>query len=488
MTLSRDHAAPHALNETTVAPPAGGRPGRPMRSAAVAGLVLIWGVAGLVLGADVLGLLLLAIPFAVAVQFVRRAPVRQLWAPDTTTFARRCRGKVLVGVALVLLAAAMVAEKAGSWTDDGWQAVAFVLLLLVGYVVVRRFFVVVVVASVAVTAAGVLLAPDLASTRTGDPVVLGHLAQQEEFGQLDGFRDLAVAEVDIHSGQPVRLAGIGATSNTPMEVGSISKVMTGLVIADSVRRGELDLAAPVSAYLPELEGSPAGDVTMRELVTHTAGYTDFGPSAIRRAAWRAPLGLNFLDEGITAMIADARGGDLSTRGHFVYSSLGAAIAGQALMRVTEMSYPDLIQSRLLRPIGMTQTFVQTNPTVTGGQSASGLPAHPWVLNAYAPAGAVVSTTHDLAMLASALLNRTAPGTSAMRPIAATDQANTQVGVFWRVSHWQTGHTITWHAGETGGYGSYLGLDRAHGHAVIVLSDVAAEQTTNLGINLLANRS
>ena len=474
MTASRDHAEPHSV--------------RLVRLAAVAGLVLVWALVSLVLGADVLGFLLLATALVLAIQLVRRVPVQQLWARDTMTFARRRRGKVSVGVVLVLLAAAMVVQRASSWTDDSWEGVAFVVLLLVGYLLLRRSFVVVVVAAVAVATAGVVLAPDLASTRTGDPVVLDHLARQQQLGQLDGLRDLAVAEIDIRSGEPVRLAGIGATSNTPMEVGSISKVMTGLVIADAVRRGELDLAERVSAYLPELAGSPAGDVTMRELVTHTAGYADFGPAAVQRAVWRAPLGLNFLDEGADSMMVDARGGDLSTRGRFEYSSLGAAVAGQALMRVTAMSYTDLMRSRLFHPLGMAETFVQTTPRVTGGSSASGLPVQPWVLDAYAPAGAVVSTTHDLALLASALLTGTAPGMTAMRPIAATDQTNTEVGVFWRISHWENGQTITWHAGETGGYDSYLGLDRGRGRAVIVLSDVAAEQTTNLGINLLANPS
>lgn len=50
----------------------------------------------------------------------------------------------------------------------------------------------------------------------------------------------------------------------------------------------------VSRYLPQLAGSRAGTVTLRELVTHTAGYADFGASPLRRGAWSAPLGRNFL--------------------------------------------------------------------------------------------------------------------------------------------------------------------------------------------------
>ena len=312
MTLSRDHAQPHALDESTPGRPGSPSPGtrrRPIpgiQAIAAAGVALVWVVAGLLLGADLLGFLLLAIPFAVVAQLVRRAPLRQLWSRDATTFARRRRGKAVVGGVLVLLVAAVVADKAGTWVNDGWKALAFLVLLLVGYAVSRRLFVAVAVAVGVVSAVGVILAPGLATTRSGDPVVLGHLAQQQGIGQLDGFQDLAVAEIDVNSAKPMRLAGVGATSNTPMEVGSISKVMTGLVIADAVRRGELHMGDAVSTYLPELSGSPAGGVTMRELVTHTAGYANFGPSVLRSAAWRAPLGLNFLGQRRAALMSDAR--------------------------------------------------------------------------------------------------------------------------------------------------------------------------------------
>ena len=45
-------------------------------------------------------------------------------------------------------------------------------------------------------------------------------------------------------------------------------------------------------------------------------------------------------------------------------------------------------------------------------SASNEPVQPWVMDAYAPGGAAVSTTRDLAKLATALLDGTAPGMAA----------------------------------------------------------------------------
>ena len=136
---------------------------------------------------------------------------------------------------------------------------------------------------------------------------------------------------------------------------------------------------------------------------------------------------------------------------------------------------------------MSDTAIQVDHArVTGGRSESGLPAQPWVMDAYAPGGAAVSTTRDLAKLVTALLDGTAPGMAALEPTTATDQSNSRIGDFWQISTWQTGQTITHHAGQTSGYASYLGLDRSRHKAVIVLSDVAND-AGDLGSQLLADR-
>ena len=199
---------------------------------------------------------------------------------------------------------------------------------------------------------------------------------------------------------------------------------------------------------------------MHELVTHTSGYAEFGAATLRRAAWTAPLGQNFLTADSTQMTEETRDQTLSGRGRYAYSTLGSAIAGQAVAAAAHLSYPDLMRTRLFEPLGMSHTAIQVDHAlVAGGRSQTGLPAQPWVMDAYAPGGAAVSTTGDLAKLATALLDGTAPGMAALEPTTATDQSNTRIGDFWQTSTWQTGQTITHHAGQTGGYASYLGLDR-----------------------------
>ncbi|WP_344059331.1 serine hydrolase domain-containing protein [Microbacterium pumilum] len=420
-----------------------------------------------------------------------RQPLRVALARDTSTFARRWPGKALVAAVLVGIPVVLFVRsvRGGSYIDDSWLAVLAAVVVVLAYALSRRLLATVVVASIVLGAAALTMTPQLATASTGDDTVLERLDGLRSDGMLDGYRDLAVATVDLDAATPIQFAGLGADPHTRIEIGSLTKAMTGLVIADAVERGEIRLDAPVYTYLPRLNGSPAGAVTMRELVTHTAGYVAFGPATMMRGLWAAPLGHNFFSADETQVMAEARAGTLESRGTYLYSTLGAATAGLAVAAATGMDYPELLRTRLFDPLGMSDTVVEEDRNaVEGGWSASGLPVQPWVMGAYAPGGGVVSTAHDLATLATALLDGTAPGLTAMDPEAPAGADDTAVGMFWHISDWSTGQTITWHTGQTGGYTTYFGIDRADGTAVILLSDVSNSAISDLGRELLADHA
>jgi CubicO group peptidase (beta-lactamase class C family) len=486
---TRDHSL---VEGRTAAPGHSGRHQRLLEIGVVVALTVAWVAVGSVLGAGFSALLPPAVAVVLLVHLaVRRRKLRTAFGRDSASFARRWPGKVLVAAVLLAIPAAMtlLSFSAGRYADDSWTALLMLIVLAGGYALSGRLLPTVLVAGLLVSGTSWVLAPHLATAAHGDPRLLARLDHARGIGMLAGLHDLAVAQVDLDSAQPVTFAGLGADMNTPMEVGSLTKAMSGLVIADAVRRGELRMDVPVSTYLPRLAGSPAGTVTMNELVTHTSGYVEFGAQTLRRAAWKAPIGANFVTTDTAQMTRETRSGSLATRGHYVYSTLGAATAGQAAAAAAGMSYPDLMRTRLFAPLGMTHTAIQSrHALVPRGRSNTGLPVQPWVFDAYAPGGAAVSTVTDLAKLATVLLEGTAPGMTALEPASATSQSNTRIGDFWQVSTWQTGQTITWHNGQTGGYTSYFGLDRTHHKAVIVLSDVANPATDGLGIDLLAERN
>lgn len=451
---------------------------------------VVWLGLGWLLGLDSVGFILLAVGLLMIFQVaVRRRPLRQLWARDTTTFARHIPGKLGVAAVLVLTVALMVVEAAvqGTYVDTGWTALVMAVVLVVVYALGRRLLVALTVGALVVVAATAIMAPRLATERAGDPQLIAELEQLQSTGYLDGMQDLVVVNVDLNKAEPTRQATVGTlTGTTPMEVGSFTKALSGLAVADSVRRGELAMNAPVSTYLPELTGTAAGTAKMHDLVTHRAGYPEFDAASLRRAAWRAPIGDNFLAGDVDTVLAAAATAHLDVPGTYKYSTLGAAVAGQAAARAAGLSYPDLMRTRLFGPLGMTHTAVETETAhVVGGRSAAGLPAQPWIMKGYAPGGGVASTADDLTILATAILNGTAPGLDALSPSEPGNASNTRVGAFWQISKWQNGQTITWHNGQTAGYASYVGFDLDHHRATIVLSDIGRPEVTDLGITLLA---
>lgn len=338
-----------------------------------------------------------------------------------------------------------------------------------------------VVALVVVLAAGLFWAWPGPPRATGQRTGSADLAAQ--VGEPDGFRRLAVAVVDGEGASRVRYAGVGADERTPFEAGSVTKALTGLVVADQVERGELDLDAPAGALLDIGDGDVAR-ASLRQLVTHHAGLPPLDRTTRLRALPLVPLGLDPYRGVSTDELLERAARTRTGAPDYVYSNLGAAVAGQAAAAAAGTDYPSLVQDRLLTPLGLRDTSLQTGEArVPAGRTAWGRRVQPWVFDGYAPAGAAVSTAADLATLATALLEDRAPGMAALEPLAGAGREGREIGMFWALST-EDGRTITWHNGRTGGYGAFVGLDRERGRAVVVLSDVATDRVDELGMRLV----
>lgn len=473
------------------APSGGSGPRRlAMRASAPMGSFLAW-LALLIYRPEVppaSGLLVAVVVFVVLDVAVRRRAPRTIWIPDSQAPGWNWSGKMLVGAVLIIIPTLVLfqSHRLDRYVADSWTAALMACALLAGYALWRRAIVAIVAAALTVIVTTAALSPELSEVTNGDAALVAQLHAQRDRGALTGLANMSIALVDPDAPVSARSAGLGTSAQTPFEVGSITKAMTGLVLADAVRRHEVRLDVPVSHYLPQLAGSPGGTVTLHELATHTAGYVDFGSTTFVRGAWKAPLGRSFTGTSMKQMLREVREQTLSGRGTWLYSNLGAATAGQAVAAAAGLSYPELMRTRLFAPLRMNDTHIQMKQAlVAGGTTASGLGAQPWLWDAYAPAGAAVSTAADLARLAAALLDGTAPGVAALTPTTATAKAGVSIGIFWVTAGGHAGPTITWHTGQTGGYSSYLGLDLARRRAAVVLCDVAPAATDRLGLSLLA---
>lgn len=162
-------------------------------------------------------------------------------------------------------------------------------------------------------------------------------------GKLVHTADVGLA--DIESVRPV-------TATTRFRIASMTKNMTCLAILTLRDRGLLRLDAPLSDYVPQFASvAPAtldsGPVTLRHLMTHTAGFVTDDPWGDR------VLGMTSgeLDALIATGTLFARPSGIA----FEYSNLGYALLGRVLTNVSGEPYQAFIHRTFLEPLGMDRT-------------------------------------------------------------------------------------------------------------------------------------
>lgn len=352
------------------------------------------------------------------------------------------------------------------------------------------------VLAVLAVALGVLFGPRPlapADHRTGD-AALAHKVR-DAMGAGFGTSAIAVAEV---TRDDVRLAGLGmvgetaVNADTAFEIGSITKALTGMLLADLAADDTVRLESKVgavSAGPPQEHG--AGTASLEALAQHRAGLPRLAgstPGNLLASLQQQFFGGNpYAGWPPRRILETADDVDPADEGEFAYSNFGVALLGTSLADARQRSYADLLEARLLRPLGMTSTTVVADraslpPDRADGTTAVGAPRGPWIGAGYAPAGiGVWSNARDLATVLQAVVRGTAPGTDAAVP--RTDIADDRrIGLGWFTDEID-GRQITWHNGGTGGFSSWMGFDRAAQRGIVVLS-ASDRRVDQLGLHLL----
>jgi CubicO group peptidase (beta-lactamase class C family) len=169
----------------------------------------------------------------------------------------------------------------------------------------------------------------------------------------------ALGMADIEANRPMQ-------KDTIFQIMSMTKPVTAIGIMMLAEEGKLALRDPVEQYLPEFRnqrvaanigpdagrlGMPDHPITIRDLLTHTAGIQDPAPAAIHDY----PQLMNVpLDEVVRQL---ARQPLLFQPGTaWSYSSPGIEILGRLIEVCSGQKYEDFIADRVLKPLGMKDSF------------------------------------------------------------------------------------------------------------------------------------
>jgi CubicO group peptidase (beta-lactamase class C family) len=192
--------------------------------------------------------------------------------------------------------------------------------------------------------------------------------------------------------------GTPVTVDTMFSVQSMSKTFTATAVMQAVQSGLLDLDVPITTYLPDFtvhsafESHPERKITLRMLLSHTAGFTG-----------DAPLG-NSYDPGPGDF--DAHVASISETWlrfpvgtGYAYSNLGIDLAGYILEQVSNRPFPVAMRDSLLGPLGMDHSTFDRNQVHASADRAVGHTgdlAAPRIDCPMMAAGGLWTTASDLA--------------------------------------------------------------------------------------------
>jgi beta-lactamase class C len=278
------------------------------------------------------------------------------------------------------------------------------------------------------------------------------------------------------------------TSDTLFNLGSVRKPFEATLVALGTLRGELRLDDPVSRYVHELHGSYIKDVTIGQLVTHTSGLllpTDHPP-------W--PTATFTLQQFFDMLNAFSPQSGEQPGKQRIYTHAGYVLLQIALERRYGRPISELIEDRVLRPLGMKQTFLPARgpdnraimapellQRTVQGYSDSGVPIGvPGSQQSYydfAGTGQMFSSAHDLAIFVAACIDGIAIDPQLREALQMTQRQTFRVSEkFGQAMAWENVHLADTEIVDKPG-----GLNNASAYLGLV-------PASRLGIVLLANRS
>ena len=268
-------------------------------------------------------------------------------------------------------------------------------------------------------------------------------------------------------------------ANTLFEIGSVTKGLTGLILADMVRKGEVKLNDPARMYsrpgakLPTRGGR---EITLRDLVTHTSGLPHMPPAFVP-GNMSYPLADFDADALYRALEKTELKRDIGLS--YEYSNVGFMWLSEMLARRAGKTYESLLAERVLVPLGMTSTAIQLTPAMEARFSKGHnrfyeeVPATHLGQN-LGGVGAVRSSLADMMRLGEALAGiRSTPLDEtivlALQPLHRLGDFESHIGYGWRMKD-RGENRVYNHSGGTAGFAATIVFDRRRKTAAVVLAD------------------
>lgn len=278
------------------------------------------------------------------------------------------------------------------------------------------------------------------------------------------------------------------TPTTPFRVGSIAKPFVATMVLQLVDAGTVDLDAELATYLPDTP--VGGTATVRQLLGHRSGLPNYTASDQFLAAVLGDRERVIAPSEVLEWVDEEDG---STPGEFTYSNTNYLLLGQLVEVVDGRDLDAALQARISGPLGLEATrFVLDDPPGVAGLAAGwstgildgddSAPYASFASSAWA-AGALVSTTGDLAAFLDALFAGELLSDGRLAEMTATDPDGYGLGLF--AVSFGPQQPAFGHNGAIVGFTSVMALDPVSSDALVVLTNNDELVAEELAASILA---
>ncbi len=306
------------------------------------------------------------------------------------------------------------------------------------------------------------------------PLIDGDRVMGVSVGVIAGGEQATVHLGHVAEGQPV------ADDETLYEIGSISKVFTGVLLADAVAHDKVSLDTPVDKLLPEGVTMLTRDghvITLKHLATHRSGLPRLPTNMTELASdnpyakYDSVRALEFLKGYQLPRLPGEK---------LEYSNFATSLLGFLLCEKAGQSYEECLHEKITSPLKMTATTVTLDAAsrakLATPHDASVQPTSTWEFADMPGAGGIRSNMADMLKFAAANLkppeNELGEAIElAWKQHEPASRGEFAMGLGWHIAG--DGST-RWHNGGTGGYRSMMFVSRKLGIAVIVMANTASD--------------
>jgi D-alanyl-D-alanine-carboxypeptidase/D-alanyl-D-alanine-endopeptidase len=293
------------------------------------------------------------------------------------------------------------------------------------------------------------------------------------------------------------VSGVTLDDDTVVEIASITKVFTALVLVDMVQRGEVAFDDPVAKYLPvsltlHERGRP---ITLRDLASYTSGLPNM-PYNFSPSRWATPDPWAGYTESELYEFLSSYVPKYAPGTHYEYANFGFGLLGIALAHRAGKTYEDLVVEKICNPLGLSHTRI----TLSGDMQRHLAQPHNvelkptplWDVRVMAGGGALRSNAKDLTVFLKACMGlKHTPLSEAMARLVETRTptmlAGTDAALGWFITS-ADDEEYTWKTGESGGCNTFIGFSKRQRRGAIVLSNFLwrplDQGTINLGMKLI----